>query len=182
MLKRKRFKPSFSRWFLIFALLLLAGASFSRYQDFLWHLVRPASAQKEIDPFSRPQKITIPSLALAAVIKPGGIVDGQWLAEDRAVLFLPGTGRLAEGYNTVLYGYNRPGLFGDLKKLQSGDKIILEDSLGKSFTYEVYQLKKARPKEVAKLQSDIPNTLTLFTCDGGLEAPRLIVKARLISL
>jgi hypothetical protein len=70
-----------------------------------------------------PVSITIQSSDTPISVIPGGIYDGQWLLSDSQALYLPSSGKLGEGYNTVLYAHNTPALFGPLKKTSIGDRL-----------------------------------------------------------
>ena len=128
--------------------------------------------------YSTPKKISIPSLKIDAVVTEGGIVDGNWILTDESALFLPTSGRLGEGFNTIIYAHKREGLFLNLVNILAGDQIWLEDQTGKSFMYKVFWKEEINPTDVAKLKSDIPDSLTLFTCDGWFDEARLLVRAK----
>lgn len=129
---------------------------------------------------TKPQRILIPSLNIDAQITEGGFKDGAWILSENSVLFVPTSGGLGEGYNTILYAHRRPGLFQGLGKIKKDDEIFVEDTRGSSFTYRVYSIEMVKATEILKLKSDIKNTLTLFTCDGPFDQFRLIVKASLV--
>jgi LPXTG-site transpeptidase (sortase) family protein len=97
-------------------------------------------------------------------------------------MYLPTSGKLAEGYNTVIYAHKRPGLFGALSQTHWGDLITIFDKDGKPYTYKIFSIESIHPTQVDKLKSDKANTLTLFTCDGVFDQSRLLVKAQLIPI
>jgi LPXTG-site transpeptidase (sortase) family protein len=181
MSRKKRSEKSLLSHLLLGAgIYLLVLGSLWHYQEKVFGFFRPPPFQPPVKPLTLPRKISIPVLALEAEIKLGGLSHGRWLTDDKAVLYLPETGRPSEGGNTILYAHNQARLFGNLKKLKTKDQIILEDESGQKFTYEVFSLLTAKPEEIIKLKSTLTNTLTLFTCDGWFDSQRLIVKAKLI--
>lgn len=127
-----------------------------------------------------PYKITIKKIGLESKIIPGGLVNDKWILSDKYVLFLPSSGIPKEGFNTILYAHNKENLFSNLKNLQIGDEISLQDQKGKDYSYKVYLKEEVKAKEVFKLTSDVKNNLTLFTCDGIFDTKRLVVKAKII--
>lgn len=127
-----------------------------------------------------PSQISIPSIAIQANIAPGGIADNTWILNDTAAFYLPSSGKLNEGFNTVIYAHKLPNLFGDLHKVQIGDIIEIKDEPGTTFRYQIFDKQVINPQDVEKIKSSIPNALTLFTCDGIADTERLVVQASLL--
>lgn len=126
---------------------------------------------------SWPATLTIAKLNLKVPIAPGGIFNGQWILSDSSAHYLPTSGKLGEGFNTIIYAHKLPHLFGNLYKLTPGDIITLSDSEGNVFYYRVLSTESIYPSEITKLRFPIRNSLTLFTCDGWYDQKRLIVRA-----
>jgi LPXTG-site transpeptidase (sortase) family protein len=145
-----------------------------------WPFSEPVSPPKQEEPKPLPARIEIPDLGVSAEVKAGGIVEGRWLLEEDVVMVLPESGRPAEGFNTVLYAHNRPDLFGHLNQLADGAIIILKTG-DKDYQYELFSREQVAPDQLDRLFSDIPDTITLFTCDGWFDSQRLVVKAKLVS-
>jgi len=117
-------------------------------------------------------KIIVPKISVDISIQPGGVVNGKWiLTNDYAHYF-------TQNGNTIVYAHKRKGLFVDLKKLSEGDTIILVNNKGEQKTFTVYSLEIVKSTESEKLQTNEPNTVTLFTCDGFFDENRIIVKAK----
>ena len=76
------------------------------------------------------------------------------------------------------HNYRNNKMFGGIKKLEIGDKIILTDTYGDSITYEVYKNYQTDPKDVTSLSQDTKEgrEITLITCTAGA-IKRVIVKA-----
>lgn len=130
---------------------------------------------------SEPKSISISKIGVEADIVRGGIVNGEWILSDTQILYLSTSGKLGEGFNTVLYGHKRSGLFGDLKNITKGDEIVVSDSQGREYTYQVYQMEEIEPAQTEKLVSTQKDDLTLFTCDGVFDDSRLLVRAKFVS-
>ena len=90
--------------------------------------------------------------------------------------FIDGTG------NLCLAGHNMRNLtmFGNLRKVDSGDKIQIIDLKGKVYEYEVYDKFYIAPEQVDIMNSTSDSIVTLITCNDSSDK-RLIVRGRLIS-
>ncbi|KKQ67355.1 MAG: hypothetical protein US86_C0001G0282 [Candidatus Daviesbacteria bacterium GW2011_GWA2_38_24] len=136
--------------------------------------------EKAVKEYSLPQKIAIPKINLTVSITEGGIKDNGWILSKTEVMYVPTSGKLGEGFNTVLYAHKRKGLFLHLNKLQKWDRIVVYDSQNKEYNFEVFSKEVVKPIEVERIKTNEENTLTLFTCDGWLDKSRLVVKAKMI--
>lgn len=125
-----------------------------------------------------PGHISIPKIGVNIDIIPGGVAKGNWLLADDRVMYLPTSGRLGQGFNTILYAHKRKNLFENLKNISIGDLIVVEDKQGRKFSYRVYEKKDIKPEQAEELISDQSNNLTLFTCNGIFDQYRLLVKAK----
>lgn len=76
------------------------------------------------------------------------------------------------------HNYRNNKMFGGIKKLEKGDKIVLTDTYGDSVTYEVYENYQTDPKDVTSLNQETggEREITLITCTAGA-IKRVIVKA-----
>ena len=139
-----------------------------------------ASATSSSTTPSRPKSISIPKGNIYVQVTAGGYKGNKWILADNYVLYLPTSGKLGEGKNTILYAHNRKGLFGNLKKAKIGDLVILGDANGKMYNYSVYSIEYIKPYQVEKINTNAKDTVTLFTCDGWFDQMRLVVKAKII--
>lgn len=122
-----------------------------------------------------PVSILIPSVKMNLVIAPGNIFGDNWTLFDDKISWLSTSDTPGRG-NVILYGHNRAGLFGDLKRLEIGDEIIIKDSSSKEYIYLVSEKRKVTPDDIDAIVSD-KNQLTLYTCDGAFDQKRLVVIA-----
>lgn len=127
-----------------------------------------------------PKQITIPSININVQVEEGGIVNRQWILSDKKALYLPTSGRIGEGYNTIFYAHNRENLFGNLRKVKKDDLVLIKDSSGRDFTYKIYSIENIDPRDIKKLYSEEKDIITLFTCDGWFDQERFLVRAKLI--
>ena len=76
------------------------------------------------------------------------------------------------------HNYHKDRMFGNLKKLEKGDKISITDIKGNTIEYQVYDIYKVYPKETECLLQETGGErhITLITCTTGA-IKRLIVKA-----
>ena len=82
-------------------------------------------------------------------------------------------------------GYPRTGsflVFWDLNKLRKGDRVVLRDSEGKKYVYEVYDKFVVEPgATLVKKPVDGKNIVSLQTCTLPNYKHRLIVRAELVA-
>lgn len=76
------------------------------------------------------------------------------------------------------HNYNNGRMFGKLKKLELGDKVILTDTYDRSVVYTVNSIDKIGTKELEVLSQDTngEREVTLITCTTGA-IKRIVVKA-----
>ena len=82
--------------------------------------------------------------------------------------------------NLCLAGHNMRNLtmFGNLRKIQNGDKIEITDLKGKKFNYIVYDKFFVNPDQIDIMNSTDESILTLITCNDTLDK-RMIVRGKL---
>jgi sortase A len=108
--------------------------------------------------------LTIPKLGLYDV----PVLEGS----SQGVGHLPGTGYpWAEGSNTYIAGHRLgyPGtvsdhVFWDLPSLAAGDEVILEDSLGQTYTYRVSEILEVDPNDLSVTGATGSDIVSLQTC------------------
>ena len=135
--------------------------------------VSAAVAEKRASP---PKRIAIPTLDLDLPVAPGIVKNNQWTLYDDKISWLATSEPPGSGKNVILYGHNRPPLFGKLTNLQIGEEITVVDNNGVVFTYTVAQRRKVLPEDINVIISP-KNQLTLYTCEGSFDEKRLIVIA-----
>ena len=159
---------------------------------------RRASAQAEpvpTVPADTTMYLTVPAIGLYDI----PVLEGT----SEAVLsqgtgHVPGTGfPWVDGSNTYIAGHRLgyPGtvsdrVFYDLPSLAYGDEIILEDSLGQSYTYQVSEILEVAPTDLSVTAPTGEDIVSLQTCiedygDYWTEGPnwlaRYIVRAEQVS-
>lgn len=125
---------------------------------------------------SPPASIVVPTLDLDLPVAPGIVKNNQWTLYDDKISWLATSEPPGSGKNVILYGHNRPLLFGKLDRLQVGEEITVIDNSGVVFTYTVAQRRKVLPEDVDVIIS-AKNQLTLYTCEGSFDEKRLVVIA-----
>jgi sortase A len=113
--------------------------------------------------------LTIPKLGLQDI----PVLEGSSEAVlSQGVGHLPGTGYpWVEGSNTYIAGHRLgyPGtvsdhVFWDLPSLVAGDEVILEDSLGQTYTYRVSEILEVDPNDLSVTGSTGSDIVSLQTC------------------
>ena len=129
--------------------------------------------------FQAPTQLKIPSRKLEIKVDQGGIIEGEWILSETDALYLPTSGKVGEGYNTIIYAHNTDNLFGRLKYMAYGDEVFVKDNEGREFVYRVYEKEEVSATNLKELYSTEKNIITLFTCDGWFDAKRFVVRAKL---
>lgn len=130
---------------------------------------------KEIEGVEVIGKLEIPKIELITYI----LADTSKENLNKSVTKLCGPKVNGVG-NLCITGHNyyNDKMFGNLKKLEIGDKIKATDMKGNIIEYEVYDKYKVYPKEMECLSQETggEREITLITCTTGA-IKRLIVKA-----
>lgn len=83
--------------------------------------------------------------------------------------------------NLCIAGHNfkKKNMFSNLKKIQLGDKIFVEDNKNGKVEYEVYEIYKVVPQDTSCLSQNTEGNkeVTLITCTSDSKK-RIIIKAR----
>lgn len=98
---------------------------------------------------------------------------GVNLVNSEAVLGISG--------NSIIYGHNWKSIFGDLKKLQEGDQIVVYNGNSEKLVYRVNKVNVVDTKQVSLLSNHGANELTLYTCIGILDSKRLVVTSSFVA-
>lgn len=120
-------------------------------------------------------KIAIPKLKLDTYIL--GETTTKSLKVSVTKLYGPEINQIGN-FCMAGHNYRNNKMFGGIKKLEIGDKIILTDTYGDNIIYEVYKNYQTDPKDVTSLSQDTgeEKEITLITCTAGA-IKRVIVKA-----
>lgn len=179
MAKQKANNP-LARILIILGFLLILLGLFTQTQIFFRFMMTQKEHPVRTPSLQIPATLSIPSQKINVNVDEGGIVEGEWVLSPSNALYLPTSGKLGEGYNTIIYAHNTRNLFGNLHKVVENDKIILTDKGGKKYVYKVFNVEQVNPKDLKKLYSTQKNIITLFTCSGWADTSRTILHAELI--
>ena len=130
---------------------------------------------KEIKGYKVIGKLEIPKIELSTYI----LSETNDKALNVSVTKLTGPNINKEGNFCITgHNYNNNRMFGKLKKLELGDKIILTDTYDRSVTYTVSSIDKVGTKEIEVLSQETmgEREVTLITCTTGA-IKRIVVKA-----
>ena len=132
-----------------------------------------ASASASVAPSAVPADttmyLTIPAIGLYDI----PVIEGTSEAVlSQGVGHVPGTGYpWAPGSNTYIAGHRLgyPGtvsdhVFWNLPSLAIGDQVILEDSLGQAYTYQVSEILEVPPSDMSVTGSTGSDMVSLQTC------------------
>jgi LPXTG-site transpeptidase (sortase) family protein len=129
------------------------------------------------------------SVAIVGVPKSGDGWDVRWLGEQAG--YLEGTAFPTWAGNTGLAGHSTladgsPGPFAKLGSLHWGDEVIIQ-AWGQRYVYAVRQNSLVGPGQLAALQHEDLDWVTLITCQGydelsGMYLWRRVVRAVLVAV
>ncbi len=173
-------KHPFVEKLIALGILLFLLGTITHLQIFTNALISQREQPKKVYVAQDPSSISIPSVRINVKVDEGGIASGNWILSSDKALYLPTSGKIGEGYNTIIYAHDTNNLFGPLLWVKKGDLILLTDRKGKEFKYKIFSTEEVDPKDLSKLYSTEKNIVTLFTCDGWFDEKRLLVKAKLL--
>lgn len=151
------------------------------------------SEGNKLEPASdRTLKLTVPKMAEIKDDEiPVGAGNNEALFRDYAGVHLPYTGFpwqeeaniYIAGHRVGYPGTNSDLAFYDLEDLANGDKIYLEDSEGRQYTYTVFNKKIVEPTDLSVLKRiEGKNIVTLQTCTLPDYSDRVIYQAELTDI
>lgn len=124
-----------------------------------------------------PTYISIEAGDINLAVESYTISDGTWhISPDKAV-HMNESARIGDQSNIVIYAHNKPHLFGNLKHIQTGDRIVLTDSNGIHKSYIVNNTSVVSPNDISVIEPTDTELLTLYTCTGFADSKRLVVTA-----
>jgi LPXTG-site transpeptidase (sortase) family protein len=177
MAKRKAKRTNnFPKILIVLGLSLFFLSIFTQSQTYFRLLMTQKERPVTVSSAQTPVLLSIPTQKINVNVDEGGIVQGEWVLSRSNALYLPSSGKLGEGYNTIIYAHNTPLLFGNLANLKKSDKIIVKDKAGKSYAYKIVSVEQVDPKNLKALYSTQKNVLTLFTCSGWADTQRTVVR------
>ncbi len=126
--------------------------------------------------------IYIPSIGVDLPLNAMASVEDQ-APLDRGPSWMQQTGKAGRPGNCVIAGhrstYTQP--FHDLDQLAAGDVVVITDSEGGGYTYQVDRVFPVNPSQVEVMSATPDATFTLITCHPlGSSRQRLIVQGHLV--
>ncbi len=145
-----------------------AEAEKKNTEDRTTQVSKPEEPQVKV-PSDTTMYLTIPKMGLYDVLVQDGTSE---TILSQGVGHLPGTGfPWIEGSNTYIAGHRLgyPGtpsdlIFWDLPSLAAGDEVILEDTLGQTYTYRVSEILEVSPNDLSVTGSTGSDIVSLQTC------------------
>lgn len=159
-------------WFSVSPVIFESGAS-AQNQDYnllnMSYVARIKKPAPKAVISGKPFKISIPSIGLNKTIEDGVYNSEQstWTLYGKSIHYalLSAPANDFEG-NTLLYGHNNKNVFGNLKKIQVGDKVDIITDNNKIFTYKFSEKTDFSPTDTSIFDYSGTPLLTLQTCSG----------------
>lgn len=124
-----------------------------------------------------PARVVIPTVGIDLPVVEAPVINGYWQLSDNSASHGVGSANPGENGNIVVFAHARDGLFMTLRNTKKDDTIYVL-SQDRWFRYKVTDYKLVDPDAVETIAPTTEETLTLYTCDGFLDAKRLIVVAK----
>ncbi|SRR5258708_4699841 len=179
--QRKKRNWSFIFFVLLFVIgtnMLIAGGFYYAYRKtILSFKVVPITTVQLSQRRGVPTRVQIPSQNIDLPITEASIQDGVWQTSQTGATHLDTSARPGESGNVVIYGHNLLRLFGKIRGLKAGDKILVSTSEGKNIEYTVNSTEVVKPDNVEAVLPTTYEILTAYTCTGFLDSQRFVVKA-----
>lgn len=147
------------------------------------------SEEKAQAPEDKTLKLTVPKMQQVQNAEiPSGKGTATNLFKENTAVHLKGTGFPWEEESNVYIAGHRLGYpgtdsylaFNDIEVLQNGDEVIVEDSEGTKYTYEVFNTVVVEPTDLSVIEPvEGKNIVSLQSCTLPDYSDRIIVQAEL---
>ncbi len=129
-----------------------------------------------------PTRIVVPSQGLDLPVDLGvyNLSDNSWSLSGYHAQYAVGT-PLANNHdgNTFLYGHNNKYVFGHLRFLNPGDKVLIYTDNNHLFTYNYIGALNVNPDDTSVFHYQGPPMMTIQTCSGDWNEWRRMYKFNL---
>ncbi len=105
------------------------------------------------------------------------VEDGSQPVSDTKATFTLDSSRPGEVGNTIIYGHNSNQIFGKMRLLKGGERIVVTTEDDQKHEYYVADIQEYNLEEVGPLHPTNEEILTLYTCAGFFDSKRLVVRA-----
>jgi sortase (surface protein transpeptidase) len=146
-----------------------------------WEVASRISYRPVSLPYARvgliPVRLEIPSLSINVRLDASQVTNGVWSISPTNANYLIQSASIGRSGNIILYGHNVQTILGPIRGIAVGADIRLYDQYGGVHAYRTLKTDTVDPKNLAYIQPEPKETLTIFTCDGLLDTSRFIVRA-----
>ncbi|KKR81221.1 MAG: hypothetical protein UU73_C0003G0215 [Candidatus Daviesbacteria bacterium GW2011_GWA1_41_61] len=125
-----------------------------------------------------PSAIEVPAVGIKANIKPGkyNLNTKVWDISPVDAYFAEVTSRPNNfSGNTLIYAHNTDNLFGSLKRIKIGDKVLIYTKNNLIFEYRYREYEEVAPENMEIFRYQGKPQLTLMTCSGFLNSKRRLM-------
>lgn len=123
-----------------------------------------------------PEKVIIPKVGIEVEVKQAMVSGNDWDLFDDAVSYLATSSRLGEEGNAVFYAHNKHDLFGPIRRLEEGDRVVIQSG-EERFRYVVSETSVVSSDQIDIVYPTRDERVTLFTCTNFNDADRFVVVA-----
>lgn len=138
-------------------------------------LTQPKNSKNKVSPV----RILVPSVGIDVPVRQAKVVKGYWEVFSDSAGFGLGSAYPEDTGNQVIFAHAREGLFLPLKKVKTGEKVLVLTA-DKWYSYEIKNIQEVLPSQTEVIAPTTEAVLTLYTCTGFSDSKRLIVTAKRI--
>ncbi len=143
-----------------------------------------AQAQTTVDPAiasdvaveSKPIRVTVERVDIDVLVTESRSVGNTEISSSTA-MYAGHTPTPGHTGNSIIFGHNWSGIFGNLLKVVPGDIIVVSLSNGTSERFQVQAVDTVSKYSVEVLHNTPDRRLTLYTCTGLFDEKRFVVSA-----
>lgn len=124
-----------------------------------------------------PELLYFPKLNKSVAVTTGYISLGRWFVDQHQATYLDISAKPGQPDNIVIYGHNKPQIFGILSQLNQGDAVMLKTENQNIHRYVIISKMVVNPEDITIAYPTNSEMLTLYTCTGLFDSKRLVLKA-----
>lgn len=159
-------------------LLTISGVSYVWHEQTKYSFAfSPSSQALKANESSLPTNIYIPAINVSLPIDEGNVVAGIWEVSPTHATHLASSSDPGQKGNIVIYGHNKDSIFGQLRDVKIGDRIVVTTQNGLAHFYSIRMIKTVSPSEIQVVEPTDTETLTVYTCTGFLDSRRFVLQA-----
>ncbi|OGG09242.1 hypothetical protein A2154_03455 [Candidatus Gottesmanbacteria bacterium RBG_16_43_7] len=161
----------------VLAVLMCFGAGYKLFAPRFIRLDIQQKVSQAVSVDSKPVSLYFRAQMRKIPVTTGSIANGKWYIADSSATYLDSSATPGSPGNIVIYGHNKPTVFGILAQLGVGDEITVIARSGSIYRYSVMSTSVVEPEDISVAFPTRREILTLYTCTGLFDTKRLVIVA-----